>query len=85
MSDTNIEIEKRLREQMSSKSPEARITSALSMFSFAKQLALARILQDGPLPPGILRQRLFLHFYGRDFDERTLQKILLHLDRVEDP
>jgi len=83
MNDTNIDIEKRLHEQMSGKTPEERITYALSMFSFAKELALAKIQQEGELPPNVLRQRLFLHFYGQDFDEKTLKKILTHLDRIE--
>jgi len=82
MNDTHTVMEKRMRKLIAGKTPEERIAYGCSMFSFAKQLAMARIEQDGPLPAHLLRQQLFLHFYGSEFDEAQRKEILNHLGRV---
>jgi len=82
MNDTHPAVARKMRELMAAKTPEERLAMGFSMFEFAKRLALARILKDGPLPTALLRQRLFLHFYKNDFDEATRKKILAHLERV---
>jgi hypothetical protein len=81
MNDTHPLAARKMQELMAAKTPEERLKFGCSMFSFAKQLALARILQDGPLPPAAVRQRLFLHFYEDDFDEVSRERILAHLGR----
>lgn len=55
--------------------PGERVAHCCSMFSFARELAIAKMRQDGDLTQAQLRQRLFLHFYGREFDEDERLKI----------
>jgi isocitrate lyase len=84
MNDTHPDAAKRMHELMAAKTPEERVAYGCSMFSFAKQLAMARIQQNGRLPAPLLRQRLFLHLYEDEFDEACRKKILAHLGRTVD-
>ena len=82
MDDTHPLAAEKMRELMAKKMPGERVAHCCSMFSFARELAIAKMLQDGDLTQAQLRQRLFLHFYGREFDEDQRLKILAHLESV---
>ena len=59
-------------------SPGERIAMASRMFNTAKALALAGIQhREGPIDdPVLIRQKLFLHFYGHDFTPEETDRIL---------
>ena len=58
-------------------SPGERIAMASRMFNTAKALALAGIQhREGPIDdPVLIRQKLFLHFYGYDFTPEETDRI----------
>lgn len=79
MNDTNIATEMKMRELIAQKSPEERLVMGCSMFMFAKALVRASLEQKGTMPASILRQQLFLRFYGDEFEDSQKNKILKHL------
>ena len=77
MKDTPTEIETRLRRLMQSRSPAERLAMACSMFTTAKALVQAGILQEyGELQPQEMRRLMFQRMYGQDFAEAEKEKII---------
>ena len=61
-------------------SPGERVAMACGMFSEAMALVRAGIISEhGGREPADLRRRIFLRFYGSDFEPAELGKILKHL------
>ncbi len=85
MNDTHPKIQQMHNEMMMQKSPEERLLMACEMFSSAKKMIIASLLEDGPKPPGQLRQELFLRLYPNDFSEEHKQKILARLGEMNTP
>lgn len=82
MKDTSPEIEAKFNEMWMSLSPEERFKKACGMFDDAKALAIAEITAKETLTPEELRCRLFLWFYGNDFNEADREKILAYLRKT---
>ena len=83
MRDTPRDVEARYREMILSQTPARRFAMCCNMNSTARALVRAGILQEcGGKEPEDYRERLFLRFYGRDFDAAELEKILTHLRLV---
>jgi len=86
MRDTSPEVERKFRSLLLQRSGEERLKMGCSMHAAAQALVRASVLEKAPdASPATLRQALFLRFYGRDFDARTREKILLALGRASDP
>lgn len=84
MNDTSPEMEARYHAMLLARSGEERLRMAGSMFSAARQLAVAAILAADPsASPGAIRRALFMRFYGHEFDESAREKILARLGRDE--
>jgi len=78
MLDTNPLMAAKTREMMMAKSREERLVIGCSMFSFAKNIVLASILQkNSNISPGDLNRELFLRFYGKDMNKDALNRIAL--------
>jgi hypothetical protein len=83
MKDTPGDIEARYQEMLLSLSPAQRIIMACRMFSTARTLVQAHILQENPnIEQKTLREEIFLRFYGHDFDLSERRKILKHLKEI---
>jgi hypothetical protein len=83
MADGPIDMEARFRQRLLAETPARRLAMGCSMFSTAKALIRAGIVNEfGGSEPEDLRQRIFLRLYGRDFgaDEREaiLGRLNLH-------
>jgi len=81
MTDTAQEMKARFRQLVMSQSPAKRVAMACNMFTTAKALVLAGILNTEleHQSPQELRGRIFLRFYGSDFDTAQRKKILDYL------
>jgi len=76
MNDTSPEIEKIVTDKMKRLSGEERLKMGASMFDMAKKMVLASLpIQE----ESECRIRLFLRFYGNDFDEQEREKIIRHI------
>jgi len=79
MNDTSPEIAKKIREMFQKKSSFERLKMGFSMHQTSKYLVSCGIDKNTPLYSAAdLRQRLFLNFYGNDFDPKARQKIFDH-------
>jgi hypothetical protein len=59
------------------KSPEERLIMGCSMFDAAKEIARSSIMEENPkISPREIKEKIFLRFYGREFDEDRKKKIL---------
>ena len=77
MKDTSDAVEAKFREMVLARSPAERLAMACGMFTTAKALIRAGLLQEcGDLDRAELRRRIFFRLYGDDFDEVDKEKIL---------
>lgn len=84
MKDTPSDVDATYRQMLLARPGEDRLRMAFSMYSTARALVVASIVEREPqASPGRLRQGLFLRFYGPDFDAQTREKILARL--ADDP
>ena len=72
MNDTSPKIEKMMTDRMKLLSGEERLKMGASMFDTAKQLVIASLCASDEID---MRIRIFLRFYGNDFDDHTIEKI----------
>lgn len=85
MRDTSPEVEQNFRDLLLQRSGEERLKMECSRHATAVALVKASVLANAPaVSPATVRQALVLRFYGRDFDTRTREKILLALGRISD-
>jgi hypothetical protein len=83
MNDTSPEIERKYQEMLLQRSGEERLKMGCSMHATAQALVRASILEKDPdASPAMLRQALFLRFYGHEFDAEARKNILLSLEGV---
>lgn len=76
MSDTTPEASRVYRELLLSRSGEERFRMGCEMFETAKALALAGLKERGEAD---VRERLFLRFYGNDFEPSERARIVAAL------
>ncbi len=82
MTDTSPEVGRRYRELLLRRSGEERLRMGCSMHAAAQALVRASVLERHPQASAVvLRQALFLRFYGGDFDAESRARILARLDR----
>jgi hypothetical protein len=74
MTDTSPEIEKKWHEMLMSKSNEERFMMGISSNMAARQVVIASFPKD--LSPAEFKERLFLRYYGNDFNEEEKKKII---------
>jgi len=79
MNDTSPEVEKIVTDRMKRLSGEERLKMGASMFDTAKQLVIASLSTTDETD---MRIRIFLRFYGNDFDPVAIQKIVDYLIRA---
>jgi hypothetical protein len=83
MKDTSPKMTEKMKELMLNKSPEERLRLGCSMFDFSKELVTNAILRErSSISAPVLRQELFLKFYGSELDTRQREKILKHLSKL---
>ena len=86
MKDTSFEMEEKVREIIRQKTPQERLEMASSMFALSRKLVIQAILRETPdISDSDLRLEFFVKFYGQDFEEEELQKILAGLGKIQTP
>jgi uncharacterized protein YneF (UPF0154 family) len=86
MKDTTPEMEEKVREIIRLKTPQERLEMASSMFALSRKLVIQAILRENPdISDSALRVEFFLKFYGQDYAEEELQKILAALGQCQTP
>ncbi len=78
MNDTSPEVLKKMQEIMMSKTGEEKLLMRFSMFSFARQIAKASILEEfgEQASPQLIKRELFLRFYKQDLDNDEIERII---------
>jgi len=79
MKDTSADIEALFHARLMDLDPAERLAMATRMFDAARALVVAAIRAQGIRSPLELRRRLFLRYYGQDFDEAQGLRILAQL------
>ncbi len=83
MNDTHPHIETFLRRCMMEKSGEERLKMGFSMYEFSRKLVESSLRFSQPeISEIVLRQKIFLRFYGDDFNENQKAKILASIAQV---
>ena len=77
MNDTHTSIAAEYDKRLMNQSNDTRMLMGSRMFDASREIVIAS-LPDG-LSRKELRVKLFLRFYGSDFDEETRDKIINHL------
>jgi len=86
MKDTTPEMEEKVREIIRQKTGEERLQMASSMHALSRKLVIQAILRENPdISDRELRQEFFLKFYGQDYEEEELKKILAALGQIQTP
>ena len=83
MNDTTQDASRYLSKLMKQKTAQERLMMGFSMFDMAKMMVIESLKTKTPhLSPKELKQKLFLRFYGADFNKETTEKIIrkLHED-----
>ena len=84
MNDTSPEVERISRQFLLQRSGAERLKMGCSMFSTARALVVASILEKDPAAsPARVREQVFLRFYGADLDPDTRDRIAARLRRTE--
>lgn len=77
MSDTSVDIEKRMLQMIARRTPSERLKMASSMFDLGKKLMVAGLLREnGSLNEAQLRARIFLRLYGDCYSQAEIEKIV---------
>jgi hypothetical protein len=80
MNDTSEKIEQKMIELIKNKTGPERFEMGCSMYDFSKQLMIRGLLEKDPwLSEADLREKLFLSFYGDEFDSNRKAKIICFL------
>lgn len=79
-SDTNKNISERFQRMIMEKSREDRLIMGCSMFHTARELIKYSILNKYPkIRPQMMKEEIFLRFYGSDFSKEEKGQILENL------
>ncbi len=77
MNDTHPEIAIRFQNLMMLKSGEQRLLMGCSMYDAAKEIVRSSIYNEYPqISAGQMKKEIFIRFYGQDFSQPVLEKIL---------
>ncbi|MCK4401821.1 hypothetical protein KAW08_05920 [bacterium] len=77
MKDTSAAIKIRFQNMIMKRSPEERLLMGSSMFDTAKQIVRSSIIEQYPkILPKEMNEKIFLRFYGTEFNEVDKKKIL---------
>jgi uncharacterized protein UPF0158 len=80
LNDTSPDMERKYRELLLQRSGAERVKMGCSMFSTARALVVASILEKDPAAsPARVREQLFLRFYGHEFCAETRDRIAARL------
>jgi uncharacterized protein UPF0158 len=80
MNDTSPALEQKFRELLLQRSGAERLMMGCSMFSTARALVVASILEKDPAAsPARVREQVFLRFYGHEFCAETRERIAARL------
>jgi len=77
MTDTSEKINEIFEKMFADKTPEEKAKMGFSMFESAKKIVLSTIKDKKRWQP-----EFFTRFYGNDFDENTLKKIVKALKKA---
>jgi len=82
MKDTSDKIWSQYHEMIMQKTGEERLLMGCSMFDTAKEIVRSSLLSKSPnFDSKDLRQHIFLRFYGHEYNERQLNKIMMSLEK----
>ena len=77
LSDTTLDIEKRMSRMIARRTPVERLKMASSMFDSARKLMAAGLLREnGSLDEAQLRTRIFLRLYGECYSQAEIERIV---------
>ena len=77
LSDTTLDIEKRMSRMIARRTPVERLKMASSMFDSARKLMAAGLLREnGALNEAQLRTRIFLRLYGECYSQEEIERIV---------
>lgn len=77
MKDTHPKILERWHASLDALSPEERVKMSCSMYDFAREIVEASIKNENPaVSERDLAKKTFIRFYGKDFNQQTLDRIL---------
>jgi len=83
MNDTSHDMEKRYRALLMQRTGEERLMMGCAIWDTARALLEASLLERDPRASAkILRQGVFLRFYGHEFDSETRLKILVAIEQT---
>lgn len=83
MNDTNPAVDSQFRQLMMTKSQEERLLMGCSMYDAAKQIVESALFNQNPgITPQKIREKIFLRFYGAEFNRAEKKKILNSLKRA---
>lgn len=86
MNDTPPEMEARYRDMLMQRSGEERLIMGCAMRDTARTLVEASIREQYPqATPETIRKRLFLRFYGHEFDAASRARILAAIETATPP
>ncbi len=82
MKDTSDKIWSQYHKMIMQKSGEERLLMGCSMFDTAKEIVKSSLLSKSPKQdPLDLKRNIFLRFYGHEYNERQLNKIMMSLEK----
>ena len=85
MNDTSPDVERKFRQLLLERSGAERLKMGCSMFSTARALVVASILEkDRAASPARVREQVFLRFYGADFSADARERIAAWLRGTEE-
>ncbi len=77
MKDTSEMVVKHFQNMIMKRSPIERLLMGCSMFDTAKQIVQTAIMNQHPkICPNEMKKEIFLRFYGTEFNEHQIKKIL---------
>ena len=84
MSDTSVDIEKRMSEMITRRTPVERLKMASSMFDLGKKLMVAGLQQEhGSLNEAQIRARIFLRLYGDCYSQAEIERIVKRIPNMQ--
>ena len=84
MSDTSVDIEKRMSEMIARRTPVERLKMASSMFDLGKKLMVAGLQQEyGSLNEAQIRARIFLRLYGDCYSQAEIERIVKRIPNMQ--
>jgi len=84
MSDTSVDIEKRMSQMIAQRTPAERLKMASSMFDLGKKLMVAGLLRENnSLNEAQIRARIFLRLYGECYSQAEIERIVKRIPNMQ--